>query len=47
MMAEHQELVIKVFSILQKDGLAVAAYKSFFHVTEVEFLGYIINVKWC
>jgi hypothetical protein len=37
--------VYQVFSILQKEGLAVAAHKSFFHVKEVEFLGYIINAN--
>jgi nucleoside diphosphate kinase len=44
-MAEHQKLVTEVFSILQKEGLAVAAHKSFFHIKEVEFLGYIINAN--
>jgi hypothetical protein len=38
-MAEHCKLVTKLFSILQKEGLVVAAHKSFFHVKEVEFLG--------
>jgi hypothetical protein len=42
---EHRQMVTKVFSILQKEGLAVAAHKSFFHVKEVEFLGYIINAN--
>jgi hypothetical protein len=32
-MAEHQKLVTEVFSILQKEGLTVAAHKLFFHVT--------------
>jgi hypothetical protein len=41
-MKEHQVLVTKVFSILQK-GIAVAAHKSFFPVKEVKFLEYIIN----
>jgi hypothetical protein len=45
MMKEHQELVTKVFSILQTEGLAVAVHKSFFHVKEVEFLEYIINAN--
>jgi hypothetical protein len=44
-MKEQQELLIKVFIILQKEGLAVAAHKSFFHVKEVEFLGYIITTN--
>jgi nucleoside diphosphate kinase len=44
-MSEHRELVTKVFSILQKEGLAVAAHKMFFHVKEVESLGYIINAN--
>jgi hypothetical protein len=44
-MAEHRELVTKVFSILQIEGLAVAAHKLFFHVKEVKFLGYIINAN--
>jgi hypothetical protein len=44
-MAEHRKLVTEVFLILQKEGLAVAAHKSFFHVKEVEFLGYIINAN--
>jgi hypothetical protein len=43
-MVEHRKLVTEVFSILQK-GLAVAAHKSFFHVKEVKFLGYIINAN--
>jgi hypothetical protein len=42
-MEEHQKLVTKVFSILQKEGLAVAANKLFFYIQEVECLGYIIN----
>jgi hypothetical protein len=44
-MEETRDLVTQVFSILQKEGLAVAAHKSFFHVKEVEFLGYIINAN--
>jgi hypothetical protein len=44
-MEEHRTLVIQVFSILQKEGLAVAGHKSFFHVREIEFLGYIINAN--
>jgi nucleoside diphosphate kinase len=44
-MAEHRKLVIEVFSILEKEGLTVAAHKSFFHVKEVEVLGYIINAN--
>jgi hypothetical protein len=44
-MAEHRKLVTEVFSILQKEALAVAAHKSFFHVKEVESLGYIINAN--
>jgi hypothetical protein len=31
--------------IVQKEGRAVGAYKSFFHVKEVEILGYIINAN--
>jgi hypothetical protein len=42
---EHRKLVTQVFSILKKEGLAVAAHKSFFHIQEVEFLGYIINTN--
>jgi hypothetical protein len=42
-MEEHRKLVTQAFSILQKEGLAVAANESFFHVQEVEFLGVIIN----
>ena len=42
---EHRDLVIRVFSILQKEGLVVAAHKSFFYVKEVKFLGYIINAN--
>jgi hypothetical protein len=44
-MEEHRKLVSQVFSILKKEGRAVAAHKSFFHVREVEFLGYIINAN--
>jgi hypothetical protein len=44
-MEEHRKLVIQVFSILQREGLAVVAHKSFFHLREVEFLGYIINAN--
>jgi hypothetical protein len=44
-MEEHRKLVTQVFSILQREGLAVAAHKSFFHVREVEFLGYLINAN--
>jgi arginyl-tRNA synthetase len=44
-MEEHRKLVTQVFSILQKERLAVAAHKSFFHVQEVEFLGYVINAN--
>jgi hypothetical protein len=44
-MEEHRKLVTQVFSILQNEGLAVAAHKSFFHVQEVEFLVYIINAN--
>jgi hypothetical protein len=44
-MAKHQELVTKVFSILQKVRPMVAAHKLFFHVKEVEFLDYIINAN--
>jgi nucleoside diphosphate kinase len=44
-MAEHRVLVTKVFSILQKEGLAVVAHKSFFHIKEVESLGYIIHAN--
>jgi hypothetical protein len=38
-------LVTQVFSILQREGLTVAAHKWFFHIMEVEFLGYIINAN--
>jgi predicted O-methyltransferase YrrM len=44
-MEEHRKLVKTVFWILQKEGLAVAPHKSFFHVKEVEFLRYIINAN--
>jgi hypothetical protein len=44
-MEEHRKLVSQVFSILQREGLAVVAHKSFFYVRGVEFLGYIINVN--
>jgi hypothetical protein len=44
-MEEHRKLGTQLFLILQKEGLAVAAHKSFFHVKEVEFLGYIINAN--
>jgi hypothetical protein len=44
-MVEYRELVTKVFLILHKEGLAVAAHKLFFHGTEVEFLVYIINAN--
>jgi hypothetical protein len=44
-MKEHCKLVTQVFSILQKEGLAVAAHKLFFHIQEVEFPGYIINTN--
>jgi arginyl-tRNA synthetase len=44
-MEEHRKLVTQVFLILQKEGLAMGAHKSFFHVQEVEFLGYIINAN--
>jgi hypothetical protein len=44
-MEEYRMLVTQVFSILQKEGLAVAAHKSVFHVQEVEFLGYVINAN--
>jgi hypothetical protein len=33
-MEEHRKLVSQVFFILQKEELAVAAHKSFFHVRE-------------
>jgi arginyl-tRNA synthetase len=45
MKAEQRKLLTEVFSILQKEGLVVAAHKSFFHVKEVESLGYIINTN--
>jgi nucleoside diphosphate kinase len=44
-MAEHQKLVTKIFSIFQKEGLAVVAYKFLFHVKEVGLLDYIINTN--
>jgi hypothetical protein len=44
-MAEHQKLVTEVFSILQKEGLAVPAHKSFFDVKTVRFLEYIIHMN--
>jgi hypothetical protein len=45
MMAEYQKLVTRVFSMLSKEGLAVAAHKLFFHVKDIKFLGYIINAN--
>jgi hypothetical protein len=44
-MEEYHKLVTQVFSILQRERLAVAAHKSFFHVREIEVLGYIINAN--
>jgi hypothetical protein len=44
-MEEHRQLVTKVFAILQRVSLAVATDKLFFHLKEVEFLEYIINVN--
>jgi hypothetical protein len=44
-MTEYCALVTKAFSILQIEGLAVAAHKSFFHVKKVEFLEYIIKAN--
>jgi arginyl-tRNA synthetase len=44
-MDEHRKLVTQVFSILQKEGLAVATHKSFFYVKEVKFLGYMFNAN--
>ena len=40
---QHIQLVKKVLKRLADYNLAVAARKSFFHVPEVEFLGYILN----
>jgi arginyl-tRNA synthetase len=44
-MEEQRKLVAQVFSILTKEGLVVTAHKSFFHVQEIEFLGYIIDAN--
>jgi nucleoside diphosphate kinase len=44
-MAEHRKLVTEVFSTLQKEGLAIAVHKLFFHVKEVESFRYIINAN--
>jgi hypothetical protein len=37
--------VTEVFSILQNEGLAVAAHKLFFHIKAIALLGYIINAN--
>ena len=42
-MDEHVVLVRKVLQRLKENQLAVAAHKSIFHASEVEFLGYIVN----
>jgi hypothetical protein len=44
-MEEHQLLVTKVFFILEIEELLVVAQKSFFHIKEVDFFGYIINLN--
>jgi hypothetical protein len=44
-MKAHWELVIITFAIHQNKELAVATHKLFFHVKEVKFLRYIINVN--
>jgi hypothetical protein len=45
--AKHssREISTKVFSMLQKEGLVVAADNLFFHVKGVKFLEYLINVS--
>src|SRR5436190_13801076 len=40
---EHMELVKEVLSRLRKYNLCAAIKKSYFHVSEVEFLGYMIS----
>jgi hypothetical protein len=40
---EHRALVKKVFQRLMDNNLAAEIDKCFFHVREVEFLGYIIS----
>ena len=42
-MDEHVALVRKVLQKLKENQLAVAAHKSIFHASEVEFLGYMVN----
>ena len=42
-MNEHVALVRKVLQKLKENQLAVAAHKSIFHASEVEFLGYMVN----
>ena len=42
-MDEHVALVRKVLQKLKENHLAVAAHKSIFHTSEVEFLGYMVN----
>jgi hypothetical protein len=42
---EHYKLVTQVFSILEKEGLAVAAHKSFIYIQDIQLLGYIINAN--
>ena len=42
-MDEHVALVKKVLQKLKENQLAVAAHKSIFHASEVEFLGYMVN----
>ena len=42
---EHEELVSKVLQRLMDHGLAATIDKCFFHVREVEFLGYVISPK--
>ena len=43
--AEHVQLLERILQRLSQFKLAVAAHKSTFHATEVEFLGYIVNGK--
>ena len=40
---EHDEIVRNVLKTLQENGLAVAAEKYEWRVTEVEFLGYVLG----
>ena len=42
---EHEELVHKVLKRLMDEGLAAEPEKCFFHVTEVDYLGYILSTE--